>query len=74
MKEVMAWIMGIGGLIAFVVGLVLGIWWLIWSLWSWVLPQIWPTGPQAIVAPSYWLFVGLWVLLGLVGSVFRSNK
>lgn len=50
-----------------VVGLLLGIWWLIWSLWIFVLPQIWTTGPQNFINPSYWLFVGAWVLAGLIG-------
>lgn len=59
---------------AFGIGLILGIWWLIWLLWTWVLPQIWPTGPEAIIHPSYWLFAAMWVLLGFIANMFRHSK
>lgn len=45
--------------------IVLGIWWLIWKLWLFVVPAMWPTGPANFIHPGYWLFVGGWVLLGL---------
>jgi hypothetical protein len=55
--------------------LVLGIWWLIWILWTYVAPQIWPTAPEALVRPGYWLFAAEWVLLGLIGRrIFGRNK
>lgn len=62
----------IGALLA--VALVLGVWWLCWSLWCWVLPQLWPTGPASLVAPGYWLFVGILFLLGIIGRTLRSGK
>lgn len=58
------------------VGLVLlimsGIWW----LWCAVVPVLWPTGPEQLINPSYWLFVGAWLLASLVGrAIFgRSSK
>ena len=55
------------------VPLVMGIWWLFWSLYTWVMPQVWPTGPAALIEPGYWLFVGMWVLLAAIGSMFRSK-
>ena len=61
-------------LVAIFVGLVLGAWWLIWLLWTWALPQIWPTGPDLIVRPGYWAFAGLWVLLSLIGRVIFGHK
>ncbi len=65
---------------AIVVGLALGgalalaFFWVIHSLWCWVLPQLWPSGPTVLIQPSYWLFVGAWVLATLVGgAVFKSE-
>jgi len=62
-----------GGTIA---ALVLGAYWLMWLLWCWVLPQLWPSGPQSFIAPGYWLFAAAWFLLSLVGrAIFgRSNQ
>jgi hypothetical protein len=62
--------------IAIVVPLVLGAWWLIWKLWLFVLPAIWATGPENLINPSYWLFVGMLVLVSLVGNALfgRSSK
>ena len=58
-----------------VVGLILGIYWLFWLLWAWVMPQVWPTGPDALVRPGYWLFVGMMMCLSIVGgAIFRSGK
>jgi hypothetical protein len=60
---------------AAIVALVLGLWWLFWALWTWVLPQIWPNGPDAIVRPSYWLFVGCLLLASLIGRLlFKSDN
>ena len=52
----------------------LGIYFLFWLLWVWVLPQLWPTGPAAFIEPGYWLFVGVGILLGFVVSFFRGKK
>jgi hypothetical protein len=52
----------------------LGIWWLLWTLWTYVLPQIWPTGPEGIIRPGYWLFVAGWVLLGFIGRRIFGRK
>lgn len=58
-----------------VVGFVLGFWWLLWCLWTWVLPQIWPTGPEALIRPGYWLFAGVWFLLACLGrAIFRRES
>lgn len=56
------------------IAIVLGIWWLMWQLWTWVLPQIWPTGPDAIVRPGYWLWVGMSLVAGIIGrTLFGRN-
>lgn len=53
---------------------VLLIWYGVWSLWVWALPQLWPSGPELLVHPSYWQFAGLWVLLAFVGRLFRGGS
>lgn len=58
----------------FAAALVMGVWWLLWSLWTWVMPQAWPTGPAGLINPGYWLFAGLWTLLVLVGQLFRGKS
>ncbi len=58
---------------AILVGIILGGWWLIWLLWTWVWPRIWPSGPQGFIQPSYWLFAGIWVLIALVANMFRNS-
>ena len=65
-----AWLAGV----SFIVAIVLGVEWLFWSLWCWVLPQLWPTGPIGLIAPGYWLFVGALLILGIVGRTMRGGK
>lgn len=68
-------ILGFGLIVAFVVGIVLGVWYGVWSLWCWAVPQIWPTGPHALIQPSYWLFVAILLLAGFVGkTIFGGTK
>lgn len=55
--------------LVFVIGLTLALLWPTWWLWCFVLGAMWPSGPQAIIAPSYWLFVGMWFLAGWAGNV-----
>lgn len=52
--------------VALVLGLLCGFYALVWLLWCFVLGAIWPDGPQAIVNPSFWLFVGGWVLISMI--------
>jgi hypothetical protein len=60
---------------AIFVCLVLGIWWLIWILWTYIAFQIWPAGPDALIRPGYWLFAAEWFLLGLIGKrVFGRSE
>lgn len=62
-------LIGLVLIIAAIIGLVLGIWWLIWSLWCFVLPSIWAAGPENIIRPGFWLFCGMWLLLGFIGRL-----
>jgi len=59
--------------IAAIVCLVMGVWWLFWSLWTWVLPQVWATGPENLIRPSYWLFVGMLLILSLIGRALFGH-
>lgn len=54
--------------------LILGIYWLIWKLWCWVLPQLWADGPANFISPNFWLFAGMWLLLMLFVGAFRSKS
>ncbi len=61
--------------VCFAIAIVLGVYWLIWSLWTWVMPQLWPTGPENLVNPGFWLFSGAFLLLSLVGgAIFGRSK
>lgn len=60
-------------LIAGLLALVTGVWWLLWLLWCFVLPQVWPTGPEGLIRPGYWLFAGMWTLFVLVVRVIKRK-
>jgi len=62
--------------VAIVIGIALGVYWLFWCLWTWVFMQLWPTGPQAIINPDYWVFVGMIFLVSFIGGLLfgRSDK
>lgn len=30
---------------------------ILWFPFSWVMPQLWPTGPENLIHPGYWMFV-----------------
>jgi len=47
---------------------------LIWILYSWVMPQIYPSGPVNIITPSYWLFIGMWFLIAFIGRLIFGGK
>ena len=56
-----------------VVALILGIYWGIWTAWCWALPQLYPTGPQGLIAPSYWLFVVCLFGILWLGNLLRGK-
>lgn len=46
-----------------------------WGLWCWVVPQIYASGPQGFIRPTFWLFVGCWTLVVLIGrSIFGQRS
>lgn len=60
---------------AAILAFVLGIYWLLWSLWCFVIPQLWVSGPENFTHPSFWLFAAAWVLFVIVGkSIFSRAK
>jgi len=63
---------GIG--LAIGAGLVLAIFWLLWMLWCAVMPALWPTGPQQLIQPNYWLFVGAWILARFLGRAIFGRS
>ena len=68
-----ALVLGFWWMVWLLKALVLGFWWMVWLLWCFVLPQVYPTGPEGLIRPSYWLFAGMWVLLGLVVGVIKRK-
>lgn len=68
-------------LITFIVVMIaaVGIWAAVvggaWALWCWVLPQVYASGPQNILAPGFWLFAACWSLVAMVGrAIFGGNS
>ena len=51
-----------------------GVMWCLWSLWSWVLPQVYVGGPKNVVAPGFWLFAACWTLAGFIGRVIFGRR
>lgn len=60
--------------IGIVVSCVLGLYWLFWKLWCWVVPQLFTSISPNIAHPSYWLFVGALLILGFIGNAIFGNK
>jgi len=58
--------------IASVIVLLLAIYSAIWGLWCWVVPMLWPTGPENIISPSFWLFVGALFLIRFILGSFQK--
>lgn len=61
-----------GSLIA--IPIVLGVYWLIWELWHFVLENFCTTCSANIVHPSYWSFCGLLLLFAWVCRMLKNSK
>lgn len=70
MEKLIAWVAGV----AFVIAIWFGVMWCLWSLWSWVLPQVYVGGPKNVVAPGFWLFAACWTLAGFIGRVIFGRR
>lgn len=64
-----AWLL----LMAAIVPIVLGIWWLMWMLWTSVMPAMFPSSNPAWTDPSYWVFCGAWVIVLFLQQVVRKT-
>lgn len=62
------------GVVALVFGLWAGVMWCVWTLWCYVLPQVYPSGSPGLIAPGFWLFAGAWTLLGMIGRAIFGSK
>jgi hypothetical protein len=58
----------------FVIGIMFVVYGGIWWLWCAIVPQLWASGPEGIIRPSFWLFVGAWILLSLIGKAIFGNS
>jgi hypothetical protein len=62
-------------LLAIAAGVALGIYWLIWTAWCYVLPYFWAAGPENFIKPDFWMFVLAALLLSWLGRVlFKHDK
>lgn len=68
--KVVEWI----AVILFVVGLWFLVMWALWSLWGWVVPQLFTTVSPSIAKPSFWLFAGAWTLLSFIGRAIFGKS
>lgn len=76
MKEFLLKLLVSAALILIIVlPLVLAIFWILWSLYLWIIPQLWPDAPSNILHPSYWLFIAVWTFVGwFCRSAFGGHK
>lgn len=67
-------------ILALVIGLIasitveLGILSIVWLGWRWLIPHIFPGGQENIIRPSYWLFVGSFMLLNVISRLVFGRK
>lgn len=48
---------------------------ILWFPFSWIMPQLWPTGPANLIHPGYWLFVlTIFVIRITFNLLFRRQK
>ena len=66
-------ILGYMLIVVLVVLLVFGIYWVAWTAWCWALPQVYPTGPRGLIAPSYELFVICLFIVCWLGNLLRGK-
>lgn len=62
------------GFVALLVGLLLGVWWLGWQLWMFVVGAFFPGAPDHVARPGYWAFAAAWVLLVLIGTAIFGRR
>lgn len=74
MKNSMS-LFGVVGLVVFAISLMGLIYYGMWRAWIWVLPQIYPSGNDAFIRPSFTLFMVMALLVSFIGkSIFGSKE
>lgn len=61
-------------LITLGVSVFLGMVWVLWGLFKFVVVALWVDAPIEIAQMSYWVFLALWILLAVIGNLFKSGK
>ena len=65
----------VGMIFAMAAVMLLGIAAVVWWLWCWVAEQLWPGGPEGLLNPSYWTFLGVLVLFRVLkGFLLGGSK
>jgi hypothetical protein len=41
-----------------------------WSLWIWIVPGIWPSGPSIVINPDFFVFIIVAVLTRTLWAIF----
>lgn len=63
------WVLGI----AFIVVIFLAIALAFWLVWTSVVPYYFPTGPEEVIRPDFWMFAGGMLLLKFVqGFIWKK--
>lgn len=68
-RTLKAWAWGI--LLGSCAVVVFGIWWLLWLLWTSVVPALLPQASPAWTQPGYWTFCGGWALMLIFAGILR---
>lgn len=61
MKSLMYWLIGNGIGLSIIASIVLITYAGVWGVWGPLLGFIWPSGPEALIAPRFWVFVAYMV-------------
>ena len=61
-------------MIAMIVAISAAVTSVLWLLYLWVVPQIWPNGPANLIRPSFYLFWGAMFLLNVVLSMVGAGR
>ena len=61
-------------MIAFIVAISAAVTSVLWLMYTWVMPQIWPNGPANLIRPSFYLFWGAMFLLNAVLSMVGAGR
>lgn len=69
MNKFWAWVIGIVIALAIIAGCAFLEGALLFWLWNWIVPTLWTSAPML----TYWQSFGLFLLLNLIGRLFRKT-